>query len=372
MPDVTLNARAPYTRILDDLDSIRILDGRGMLALTERFPGQCREALTISGEFVRSVSTWSRPASIVITGLGGSAIGGDLVRVLVEIGGKVPVVVNRDYNLPGFAGPDTLVVASSYSGNTEETVSAYQQAIERGCRVACVTSGGQLADMAEADGVPCCKVPGGRPPRASTGYLFVPTLSIVAASTDLDEACGPGAVEGSLPLLDRCSDRWRREAVLADNQAKKLAVALHGRIPIFYGTQGLRGVLALRWKGQFNENAKVHAFANVLPEQNHNEILGWDQAAQQSHGWSVVYLRDPQEKEETPRIARRVSVLRTVIGNRASQHEVWADGDTLMQKLLSQLYFGDFVSVYAALLAGVDPTDIGGIDLLKGELARFE
>jgi len=366
------NPRAVYARLLDNMDSIRILDGRGMLRLTEEFPAQCREALAIATEFTQSLGSRKRPANIVITGLGGSAIGGDLVRVLMETGGDVPVVVNRDYDLPAFAGADTLVIASSYSGNTEETLSAYRQARQRGCSIACVTSGGKLAEMATADGVPVCIVPGGRPPRASTGYLFIPTLAIAAAHVKLDPSCSLGAIEAALPLLETCSLEWRREALLDRNPAKELAVALHGRIPIFYGTQGYRGVLALRWKGQFNENAKVHAFANVLPEQNHNEILGWDQALQQSYSWSVVYLRDPQEAEKAPRIARRVEVLHTVIGNRAEQHDVRAWGSTLMENMLSLLYFGDFVSVYAALLAGVDPTDIAGIDLLKAELARLE
>lgn len=368
---VSSNPRVVHPQILDNLDAIRILDGRGMLGLTEQFPVQCREALAIAESFTRTLDLAAHPANIVITGLGGSAIGGDLVRVLVESGGHVPVVVNRDYDLPGFAGPDTLVVASSYSGNTEETLSAYGQARQRGCKLACVTSGGKLAEMASRDGVPVCRVPGGRPPRASTGYLFIPTLAIVAASTQLEPSCSLPAVEQALPLLESCSLQWRREVLLERNPAKQLAVALHGRIPIFYGTQGYRGVLAVRWKGQFNENAKVHAFANVLPEQNHNEILGWDQALQQSYAWSVVYLRDPAETETTPRIARRVDVLRTVIGNRAEQHEVWAEGTTLMERMLSLLYFGDFVSVYAALLAGVDPTDIAGIDLLKAELNKI-
>lgn len=366
------NPRVSDPSILDDGDAIRILDKRGMLALTEQFPVQCHEALAISAEFLASLRPMDRPANVIVTGLGGSAIGGDLVRVLVEAGGSVPVVVNREYDLPAFAGPDTLVIASSYSGNTEETLSAYDQARRRGCQVACVTSGGKLAEKARRDGVPCCRVPDGRPPRASTGYLFIPTLAIVGACVPLQDGSGLTDVERALPLLETCSHRWRRDQPLDRNEAKGLAVALHGRIPIFYGTRPYSGVLAVRWKGQFNENAKVHAFANVIPEQNHNEILGWEQAPQQSYAWSVVYLRDPQEKATAPRIARRVEVLRKVIGNRAEQHEVWAEGQTLMERMLSLLYLGDFVSVYAALLAGVDPTDIGNIDLLKAELARLD
>ncbi len=357
--------------ILDDIEAMRIIDRSGMLRLTEEFPQQCREALEIATAFTARLSAPQRPANVVITGLGGSAIGGDMAASLAAIGGDVPVIVNRDYSLPGFVGPNTLVIASSYSGNTEETLSAYAQARSAGCRMACVTSGGELGRMAEADGVPVCRVPGGRPPRASTGFLFIPTLSILHAHVPLAKSCSPGAISLALPLLEACSVKWGRNAPLDENAAKQTALRLHGRIPIFYGTQGYRGVLATRWKGQFNENAKAHAFAYVLPEQNHNEILGWDQALTQAQNWSVAYLRDPQETDETPRIAKRVDVLKTVIGNRADQMDIWAEGSTLMERMLSLLYLGDFASVYAAFLNGVDPTAIAGIDLLKAELSQF-
>ena len=370
--NIATNPRVVYPHILDDLSAIRILDGRNMLGLTEQFPIQCEEALDIATRFAQTLPDRRKPKNIVVTGLGGSAIGGDLVRVLVDLGGDVPLIVNRDYDLPGFVGPDTLVIASSYSGNTEETLTAYAQARQRGSRLICVTSGGKLAQRAREDGVPCCLVPDSRPPRASTGYLFIPTLTIVATYATLGPCCTPAAVEEAIPLLEDCSRRWRREVPLAENPAKQLAVALYGRIPIIYGGQGYPAVLALRWKGQFNENAKVHAFANALPEQNHNEILGWEQALQQSQVWSVVYLRDPEEETAAPRMARRVEILRTVIGNKAEQHEVRAEGTTVLQRMLSMLYFGDFVSVYLALLVGVDPTEIAGIDLLKAELARMD
>lgn len=366
------NPLAPTPGVLDDLEAIRILDRSGMLDLTEAFPQQCRDAAAIASSFVSQLPPAAKPTQVVITGLGGSAIGGDLTASLAAASADVPIVVNRDYDLPGFVGPQTLVIASSYSGNTEETLSAYRHAREAGCRIVCVTSGGELARMADADGAPVCRIPGGRPPRASTGYLLIPTLAVVASCVALDADSGPEALGAAIELLTDCSRRWGRHVPLADNPAKQIALALHGRIPVFYGTQGYRGVLAVRWKGQFNENAKSHAFANVLPEQNHNEILGWDQARTQAQNWSVVFLRDPLELTATPRIAKRVEVLRTVIGNKADQHEVWAEGTTLMQRLLSLMYLGDFASVYAAFLNGVDPTAIAGIDLLKSELARME
>jgi glucose/mannose-6-phosphate isomerase len=363
--------RAPIPEVLDDLEAMRILDRSGMLDLTESFPAQCKEALAISDAFVAGLADRTKPRYIVVAGLGGSAIGGDLAASLAAVGSDVPVLVNRDYGVPAYVGKDVLVIASSYSGNTEETLDAYRQARAAGCRIACVTSGGELGRMADADGVPVCRIPGGRPPRASTGYMFIPTLSIVAAYSSMAKACSPGAIALALPLLESCAAAWGRGVGLDANLAKQLAVRLHGRIPVFYGTQGYRGVLAVRWKGQFNENAKEHAFANALPEQNHNEILGWDQALTQSQAWSVVYLRDPCEKTQAPRIAKRVEVLKTVIGNRADQVDAWAQGDSLVERMLSLLYLGDFASVYAAFLNGVDPTAIAGIDLLKTELASF-
>ncbi|MBM3495672.1 MAG: SIS domain-containing protein, partial [Armatimonadetes bacterium] len=188
-----------------------------MLDLTESFPAQCEDALALSDAFVAGLPDAPRPSNVVVTGLGGSAIGGDLAAALASVGSDVPIVVNRDYDLPGFAGPDTLLVASSYSGNTEETLSAYRQAVEAGCRIVCVTSGGELARMATENGTPVCRVPGGRPPRASTGYLFIPTLGAIAAHTPFSAECSPAAIRASLPLLTDCRKKWDRSAPLAEN-----------------------------------------------------------------------------------------------------------------------------------------------------------
>lgn len=356
--------------ILDSVEAMQALDPRGMMRLTLDFPAQCREAVRIGAEFCKDKTVSRTVQNILVTGLGGSAVGGELLRCLVEEYGDVPLVVNRDYSLPGFVGKETLVIAASYSGNTEETLSAYAEARMRRARIVCITSGGELADKAQADSVPVCYIPGGQPPRASTGYLFFPMLAVIARWGLLDHVMARD-VDETLSLLDTLQYRYAPETPAESNLAKQLAVALHRRVPVIYGSQGYRGVIALRWKCQFNENAKQHAFANVLPEQNHNEILAWRMARQQAPRWSVVFLRDPEEKSVAPRIARRVEVTKKIIGRTAQQHEVYAEGISLLARMFSLFYLGDFMTIYAAYLNGVDPAEIAGIDRLKAELARM-
>ncbi len=355
--------------LLDDGAAMKRLDPSGMMDVVTSFPTQCREGVRIGSEFSPPAMS-NRPIdNIVVTGLGGSAIGGDLLRCLIDMDGDAPLIVNRDYSLPGFVGRESLVVAASYSGNTEETLAAYAQARLRRAQVVCVTSGGQLAKQAAADEVPVCLIPGGQQPRASTGYMFFPMLYVLihrglfyrALSADIEE---------TLLTLERLRVEYGPETPAERNPAKQLALSLHRRIPIFYGAHSYSGVVATRWKCQFNENGKQHAFANVFPEQNHNEILAWVNSGMQAPNWSVVYLRDQEERGEGTRIAKRVEITRDIIGDAAAAHEVWAVGKSLLCRMFSLLFLGDCASVYAAYLAGSDPTAIPGIERLKSELAR--
>lgn len=355
--------------LLDDLATMRRIDVDDMMGLVTEFPTQCHDAVRIGAGF-QPPTLSNRPIdNIVVTGLGGSAIGGDLLRCLVDADGDAPLIVNRDYSLPGFVGRESLVIAASYSGSTEETIAAYEQARVRRAQVVCVTSGGELAERAQADEVPVCLIPGGQPPRASTGYMFFPMLYILiqrglfyrALSGDMDE---------TLLTLERLRVEYGPETPLERNPAKQLALALHGRLPVFYGAHSYSGVVAYRWKCQFNENGKLHAFANVFPEMNHNEILAWTNSATQAGNWTVVYLRDPQERAESTRIGRRVEITRDIIGQAADNHEVWAVGKSLLCRMFSLMFLGDCASVYAAYLAGSDPTAIPGIEQLKLQMSQ--
>lgn len=357
---------------LDDLAALRQNDPHGMMGLVLGFPDQCREGAKIGAASLGMLSDTPPPRNVVVTGLGGSAIGGDLLRCLAETPGErvphpAPFAVNRDYTLPGYVGPETLVIAASYSGNTEETLAAFEDAVRRRSQILCITSGGELAERAQKYGFPVITVPGGQPPRASTGYLFTP-LAVVLSAAGLLSSDLPGDLEEAFEYLDSIRTEMAPEVPFERNPAKRLAADLHGRIPVLYGTQSYGGAVAVRWKGQFNENAKQHAFANVLPEQNHNEILAWSCSYQQAPGWSVIFLR---ERDEPKRIAARVEVTRTIIGDAARHSDVYTRGESLASRMLSLVYPADFVTVYLAHLNGADPTVISGIDRLKLELSRL-
>ncbi|HLJ53699.1 MAG TPA: bifunctional phosphoglucose/phosphomannose isomerase [Chthonomonadaceae bacterium] len=355
--------------LICDRQELTARDPLGMMDLVLGFPEQCRIATRIGAGFGAGPSC-GEVRQVVLTGLGGSAIGGDFARGLVDAFGTVPMIVNRDYTLPAWVGPETLVVAASYSGNTEETISAYGQAAAAGAALAVITSGGRLAELAARDGVPVAIVPGGQPPRSATGFMFFPLLHLLTSRGLLDRSL-TSQVGGAISRLESMAARLGPAVPTERNPAKQLAAALCGRIPVIYGSQGIRGAIAVRWKGQFNENAKLAAFANVLPEQNHVEALAWVTARKQADNWSVVFLRDPGEVAETPRIARRVEITRELIGADTPTHEVWAEGTSFLERMFSLIYFGDFVTVYAAILNEVCPTDMGLLEYLKAELAKL-
>lgn len=354
---------------LADSGTLRGCDPRGMMGLVLSFADQCRTATAIGTEFGVD---W-RPGEIrqvVLTGLGGSAIGGDFARCLMEEFGSGPLIVNRDYTLPAWVGPNTLVVAASYSGNTEETLAAYTQARELGAMRAVITSGGQLLEAAAEDGAPAAVVPGGQPPRSATGYMFFPLMHLLIHLGLLDRGLA-GQIDETIALIEAMGLRYGPSVPADRNAAKQLAIALHGKLPIIYGSQGVRGAVAMRWKGQFNENAKQAAFANVLPEQNHVEALAWVTAQKQAQNWAVIFLRDPAEVTERPRIARRVEITKELVGSDTQSHEAWAEGDSFLARMFSLIYFADFVTVYTAILNGVCPTDMATLEYLKAELAKL-
>lgn len=351
-------------QLLDDQSWLTQQDPSGMLGLVEGLPAQCREAERIA----RSVPLpdWPKPCNVVVLGMGGSAIGGDLVRGLAAEQCSVPVLVNRDYSLPRYVTAGSLVIASSYSGNTEETLTGYARAKERGARIVAITAGGELARLATADGWPVLRIPGGLSPRAAIGYSFVPllvTLERLGLLPPQEEALAE-----TVKVLERQRERLGREVRVEQNPAKALALALVGNAPLILGSEGWKGVAAYRWKCQVNENSKVPAFWNVFPELNHNETVGWEASKEVLQRLHVVVLRD---SKDNPRNARRVEVTKSIMGRSAAGvTEFWAEGESALARLFSLIYPGDFATVYLALLNGIDPTPVKAIDYLKSELQR--
>ncbi len=355
------------TSVLDDAARRAALDAQNMIPLTHEFPEQCRKALDIAMQF--NPPTPRLPIqNVVVTGLGGSAVGGDLLRVLVEDNGEVPLVVNRDYQMPAFVNDRTFVIAASYSGNTEETLSAFEDAQDRGALLACITSGGELAQRAAHYGTPVAFIPKGQPPRSAMGYLFIPML-MAAHKVGVIRRDPTGDLQNAIALLEKAREQWNADVPFEKNPAKQLAAKLYGKLPIVYGSQAYSTVVAFRWKTQLNENTKIHAYSNGYPEMNHNEILGWVLAKQQVPNLAVVLLRDQMER---PKIVARVETTRRLFARAADVHEVFAEGQSLLARMLHAIYLGDWVSCYLALLYGVNPTDISYINLLKAVLEKID
>ena len=351
--------------MLDEQSWLKKNDPSDMLGLIEGLPQQFKEAERIARSM--PLPKWPEPRNIAIVGMGGSAIGGDLVRALAEDQGPVPIVVQRNYTLPKWVGKDSLVVASSYSGNTEETLAAYAEAEARGARVIAITTGGELAKRATGAGWPVVRIPGGMSPRAAIGYSFVPLLVVMERLGIMPSQAE--ALAETVAVLEGQSAKYGRQSPMAENPAKALAAELVGRAPLILGPAGWQGIAAYRWKCQFNENSKAPAFWNVFPELNHNETVGWEHPLEVLGRLHVVLLRDALESK---RNARRVDVTKEIMAKSAAGiTEFWAEGKSSVARLFSLLYPGDFVSGYLALAYGTDPTPIKAIDHLKSELQKI-
>ena len=341
------------------------IDARSMRDLLTGFPQQLRDGLERVRELVFPAS--SPMHNVVVLGMGGSAIGGDVARAAVSDLLRVPLLVNRDCRVPAFVGPQTLAIASSYSGNTDETIAAYGAARRAGAWVACLSSGGKLVQMAQRDGRPVLRMPGGLPPRAALGYSTVMILGVLSAAQLVPDM--RGAVEEAAGILTSMSHKLRPEVPAADNPAKSLASDLHGKLVAIYAAGGILGCAAYRWRCQIEENAKTLALHHTLPEMDHNELVGWEMPPELLRRTAVVFLRDCAE---TPDFRHRVSLTRKLVQRRSgSVHEVFSSGDSPLARILSAIYFGDFVSYYLACLNSVDPTPVEVIEMLKKELAAL-
>jgi glucose/mannose-6-phosphate isomerase len=301
------------------------------------------------------------PDGMIVAGMGGSAVGGRLARAAIGPQLRRPLAIADGYALPGWAGPDTLVLCASYSGTTEETLAAYDDAAERGARRLVATRGGPLAERARRDGVAVIPVPGGFQPRAAVGYSLVAALEAATA-------CGAapslrGEVEAAAALAESLAAEWGPDGP-DDGEAKALARRLHGTVPVIAGTEAAAAA-AYRWKCQINENSGMPAFASALPELDHNEVVGWP-AARELGRFSAVFLEDPA--------AHPRNVFRTELT--AAHATAWTDvvervaprGETATERLVSLVLLGDLVSLYLAVLRGKDPVTIAPIDALKHAL----
>jgi glucose/mannose-6-phosphate isomerase len=302
------------------------------------------------------------PGGVIVAGMGGSGVGGRLA--LAALGPRLtrPLTVVNGYTLPGWTGPQTVVLCASYSGTTAETLAAYADAGERGAPRLVAATGGLLAERARHDGVPIIDLPGGYQPRAAVGYALVCALGAAAlagAAPTLWEE-----LEAAAALVERLAAEWGPDAP-DSSEAKALARNLHGTLPVIVGAE-LTEAAAYRWKCQFNENAEIPAFSSALPEADHNEVVGWA-AARDLGALSYVSLEDPASHPENVRRAELTAAL--AADGAAVVERARARGESRLERLLSLVLLGDLVSVYAAVLRGADPIDIPAIHSLKSQLA---
>ena len=322
--------------------------------------GYTRAVAALTG---RRLVAAGKPDGVVVCGMGGSAIGGDVVGACVPRL-PVPYQVVRGYELPAWVTDATLVIAVSYSGNTEEALACTDRALPRGCRPVCVTSGGRLAELAARHDLPLVGVPGGLQPRASIGYLSTPigaALEEAGLLAGFDEQ-----VSEAIDVLAELRDELSPEVADDDNEAKTIARHLLNRLPIVYGA-GVTAPAARRWKGQLNENAETPAFFNELPELDHNELAGWATNPGVAGRAFLVMLDDPEGDE---RLRRRLAFTASIMQPRvAGVARVTARGVLPFARVLSSAYVGDYASLYLALLYGVDPSPVAAIEDLKARLA---
>lgn len=327
-----------------------------MNQLIERFMDQLAEGLEIG----RNASIRSATANInhiYVAGLGGSGIGADFVSSFIQDECRLPFLVRKGYHVPAFVGPDTLAIASSYSGNTEETLISYDQIKAKGARLLCVASGGKIIDKAKADGYDYIQVPSNWPsPRACLGYSVTAQLwTLHHLGYISDRAIKE--VESSITLL-------RNESEDIKAQAKAIADRLHHKIPIIYIEDRMEPV-AVRLRQQINENSKALCWHHVVPEMNHNELVGW---REKNDALAVLYLRND---DDYSRNAVRMDINKQIISQYAGDIiEVYSKGNTMIEKSMYLVHLGDWISWYLAELRGVDALEVKVIDFLKGELAK--
>jgi glucose/mannose-6-phosphate isomerase len=344
-----------------DRSAVAAVDPRGQAGDILGMGEQLRDALWRVDS--AKIEPRDAPGGLVVAGMGGSAVGARLALAALGPRLRRPLTIADGYELPPWAGADSLVLCSSYSGQTEETLACYDAAVERGARVVVASTGGGLVERARRDGAPVIPLPGGFQPRAAVAYGLVATLEAAALS-----GAAPALrdeVEAAAALAERLAGEWGPDGP-EDGEAKALARRLHGTVPVVYGAE-LAAPAAYRWKAQLNENAELPAFAGALPEVDHNEIVGWAAAGELGR-FSAVLLEDPQAH---PRNRLRTELTAEAAAAGAAVVErVSAQGETRLERVVSLVLLGDLVSLYLAVLRGVDPTPVAALAALKDELAR--
>ncbi|MFC2009913.1 bifunctional phosphoglucose/phosphomannose isomerase [Chloroflexota bacterium] len=349
---------------LDDQSIYTISDPGDMRCRLRDLPQQCQDAWELAGNFILP-EDYKRVNKVVILGMGGSAIGGDLIRSLAEAEAKSPVIIVRGYDLPKFVDEKTILIASSYSGNTEETLSALAQADGTGAKILAITTGGKLTDYAKNKNTPVFAYNYPAQPRAALGYSFFPILRFLQQLGIITDKSAE--VTETVAVLEDLLTEVAENTPTAQNPAKQMAQYLSDGLPVIYGA-GILTEVAHRWKTQINENSKAWAFYEVLPELNHNAVVGFPKPPAVAQSARVIMLRSPLLGD---RLLLRYRVTAELLARAGVSYQFCeAMGKSRVAQMMSLVMLGDYASYYLGILYGEDPSPVAVINYLKNELAK--
>jgi len=351
-----------------NLKTIKGIDKSDMLGLLLGFPLQCKaaEEMAARAEIKLEKRDFEK---IIFVGLGASAAGGDLIRSYLYLENNRVISVFREYVLPSYVDAKSLVFTLSYSGNTEETLSAYAQAKKNGASIVAISSGGKLKEQALKDNVSFVQIPQGLPPRFALGYLSIIPLCILARFGLIDSVLLQ--IKETIALLEDLKNQSLGPRIQAkDNIAKQAALRLWNKFAVIYSSSVHFDICARRLRSQLAENAKTLSSTQVFPDINHNEIMGWQNPRKLLKNFVVLMLRDSSMH---PRVAKSMDITRQIVGEEGVQSlEIYSRGRGLLSRIFSLIYIGDFISFYLAILYSTDPMPIERIDYLKKKLAQGE
>lgn len=352
--------------MLDDLELISKIDKSGMLDTIVQFPEQIKETIDIINSI--ELKDFFKINNIIISGMGGSAISGDIVKTLFRDRIDIPIFVNREYDLPKWANKNTLVISQSYSGDTEETLSTFKHTNQKKCKIIGISSGGKLQNYCEKRNITHIKIPTGFQPRAATAYLLFSSI-LVLKKIVLSEIDIESEIEETIALTDDFRNNNNKTVGEKNNLSKQIANTIFNTIPQVYGW-GIYTPIARRWCTQFNENSKIIARYDIVPECNHNDIVGWSSNSEVSKKFTCILFRD--KKNESIYMSKRLDFMRDLFEDVAANViEVQVKGKRRLAKMMYAMYLGDFVSCYLAVLRKIDPTPVDVIVELKRILVEI-
>ncbi|MBN1755928.1 bifunctional phosphoglucose/phosphomannose isomerase [bacterium] len=348
-------------------EQVKILDRSYMLKDLLNFHKQFSSGLRLGGALDPGMINLNSISNLILCGMGGSAIGGDLLRSYLTDQIPIPLTVNREYTIPGWVNARTLAIISSYSGNTEETLSALSAAQLKKARIICLTTGGKLLSVARENNYPTLILPGGLPPRSALGYSFASLMGIFYR---LNMISDPTEFDETTSYLEKEAQNLGNGVPAPENKAKMLALRLYKKIPSFLAPVRWLEAVALRFQGQLEENAKTLAFHSLIPEMCHNDLVGWAHLGELKKLLQPIFLID---RGLEPRLINRILCTKRIFSDNGLEPiTLETRGESLLTRIFSLIQLADFTSFYLAILNGQDPTPIAVLDKLKETLSQFD